>query len=155
MDRRWRIRESVAMAIQELMDVNPKETIEKLRKWVSAENYLIHRALAAGLAEPRLMKSREIAKESLAIHKQIIEKVDREKEIKSEDYKVLIKGLCYTLSVIITGIADEGFEYLEELSKNSNPVIKKIARENLKKNRLKRLNENKVLELKKIMEVTA
>ena len=150
-DGRWRIRESVAMAIQELMDVNPEETIEKLKKWLNEENYLIYRALLAGLAEPRLMKNKNIAKASLAIHKAIIEKVEREKEIKDKDYKVLIKGLCYTLSVVITGIEDEGFDYLEELIKKDNPIIKKILQENLKKNRLKRLDENKVLELQKCL----
>ena len=150
-DGRWRIREAVAMAIQELMDTNPGETIDKLSKWVDEDNYLIQRALVAGLAEPRLIKNREIAKISLEIHKRIIEKVANDKEVKNPDYQVLIKGLCYTLSVIITGIEDEGFEYLEELAKKNNPVIKKILRENLKKNRLRRLNNSKVLNLQKII----
>ena len=150
-DGRWRIREAVAMAIQELMDVNPKETIDKLIKWVDEENYLIQRALVAGLAEPRLLKNREIAKISLEIHKRIIEKIAKEKDIKDSDFQVLIKGLCYTLSVIITGIEDEGFNYLEELAKKNNPVIKKIVRENLKKNRLKQLNNSRVLRLQKIV----
>ena len=68
--------------------------------------------------------------------------------MKNPDYKVLIKGLCYTLSVIITGIEDEGFEYLGELAKSDDHIIRKIIRENLKKNRLKQLNNGKVLELK-------
>ncbi|NIP30357.1 MAG: hypothetical protein GTN59_07290 [Candidatus Dadabacteria bacterium] len=134
------------------MDKDPKETIKKIKKWIDSENYLIYRALAAGLADPRLMKSKEIAKELLDIHKKIIKKIEREKEKGDPDCKVLVKGLCYTLSVIISGIEDEGFYYLEELTKSNNPIIKKIVYENLKKNRLKRLHETKVLELQKKMQ---
>lgn len=152
-DGRWRIREAVAMAIQELMDVNPKGTIEKLKKWADEDNYLIHRAVLAGLAEPRLMKNKEIARASLEIHKEIIEKVEKEKNSKDIEYKVLVKGLCYTLSVTITGIEGEGFSCLEELMNKNNPIITKIVRENLKKDRLKRLNESKVSELQEKLRV--
>ena len=145
-DSRWRIREAVAVAIQELVAIDVSETLAELRKWIQDKNYLINRAIVAGLAEPRLMKNSSTAKESLDIHKKIIEMVASE-ESRSEEYKVLVQGLCYTLSVIITGIQDEGFEYLEQLVNNANPTIRKIARENLKKNRLRLLNENKVLEL--------
>jgi hypothetical protein len=146
-DGRWRIREAVAMAIQELMDVHPKATIEKLHAWVNEDTYLVHRALVAGVAEPRLMNNRDIARVSLEIHKIILGKIAREPAIRDKDYKVLVKGLCYTLSVIITGIEDEGFAYLEALITTEHPIIKKIVRENKKKNRLKRLNEDKVVEL--------
>jgi hypothetical protein len=153
-DERWRVRESVAMAIQELlMSINPMETIRRLREWTREDNYLILRAVAAGLADPRLMENSEIAKESLDLHKLIITKIaENQCKMRDEDFKVLVKGLCYTLSVVITGIEGEGFAYLGELVKDKNPVIKKIAKENLKKNRLKRLNKNKVLELQKKMD---
>ncbi len=146
-DNRWRIREGVAMAIQELMDVHPKATLEKLQVWAYADSYLIQRALVAGLAEPRLLKNRETARASLEIHKIILENVAKEPETRDKDFQVLVQGLCYTLSVTITGIEDEGFAYLETLSKTEHPIIKKIVRENLKKNRLKRLNADKVVEL--------
>jgi hypothetical protein len=146
-DRRWRIREAVAMAIQTLMDANPVKTLEKLQEWLGEDNYLIYRAIAAGLAEPQLMKNKEIARAALMLHKKLIEKVEQENNFKNEDFDILIKGLCYTLSVIITGNEAEGFEYLEELTKKNNNAIRKIVRENLKKNRLKCLNHSKVLEL--------
>lgn len=152
-DGRWRMREAVAMAIQELMDVRPQATIEKLYAWVHEDNYLIHRAVAAGLAEPRFMKDRAIARISLDIHKIIMDKVARDYAMRGDtDYKVLVKGLCYTLSVIITGIEDEGFAYLEALINTDHPIMKKIVRENLKKKRLQRLNEEKVVELQHTLE---
>jgi len=146
-DGRWRIREAVAVALQDLLVAAPDETISELKKWVREDHYLVHRAGAAGFAEPRLMKNVEIAKAALTVHKEIISRVEAEKDTKSEHFKVLVKGLCYTLSVVVTGNEAEGFRYLEELVKRKNPVIRKIVKENLKKNRLRRLNGNKVSEL--------
>ena len=153
-DERWRIREAVAMALQDLLDVYPSKIIDELKKWISEKNYLIHRAIVAGLAEPRFMKNEDIAKVSFEIHKHIIRIVEDEKDVKDKDFNVLVKGLCYTLSVIITGIQDDGFDYLEELANKKNPVVKKIVRENLKKNRLKLLNENKVSALQEKLSIT-
>ena len=98
------------------------------------------------------MKDREIARVSLDIHKTILENVARESAIRDTDYQVLVKGLCYTLSVIITGIEDEGFAYLEALITTDHPIMKKIVRENLKKKRLTRLNAEKVVELQHTLE---
>ena len=152
-DGRWRIREAVAMALQELIDADPSKTIAELKKWIHEKNYLIHRAIVAGLAEPRLMRNSEIGRAALEIHKNIIKIVEGEKDTRDRDFNVLVKGLCYTLSVIITGNQGDGFDYLEELANKKNPVIKKIVRENLKKNRLKLLSENKVSELQKKLSI--
>ena len=146
-DDRWRIREAVAMAIQEIVAVDSSQTLEQLNKWLEDENYFVYRAVAAGLAEPYLMKDPQIAQAAFLIHKSIIEKVGNEKDIKTPEYKALVKGLCYTLSVIILGNKEQGFDYLDHLITINNPIIRKIVRENLKKNRLKRLNESAVLQL--------
>ncbi|MBN1559825.1 hypothetical protein JW998_06215 [candidate division KSB1 bacterium] len=146
-DERWRIREAVAMAIQDLLAVDPAQLIHQLVKWTNENNPLLHRAIVAGLAEPPLMKNPTIARAALQMHKTIINKIEMEKNVRDIHFQVLVKGLCYTLSVIITGIEEEGFSYLEELVNKQHPVIRKIARENLKKNRLKLLNERKVAAL--------
>lgn len=151
-DERWRIREAVAMAIQEMMDIRPEAIIKTLQAWANEDNYLIHRAVAAGLAEPRFMKNREIARISLDIHKAILDRIAREPARRDTEYQALVKGLCYTLSVIITGIEDEGFTYLETLIETGHPVMIKIVRENLKKKRLARLNAEKVVELQHKLE---
>ncbi|MFH0758300.1 MAG: HEAT repeat domain-containing protein [Bacteroidota bacterium] len=143
-DERWRIREAAAMAIQDLMDVRPEATIAILQGWIQEDSYLLHRAIAAGVAEPRFMKNLEIARYALELHKAILENVAREPDKRDPDYLVLVKGLCYTLSVVITGIEQEGFAYLEDLLAKDHPVTQKIVRENLKKKRLMRLNAKKV-----------
>jgi hypothetical protein len=138
-DERWRIREAGAMAIQDLMDIRPDATMAILGSWVHEADYLLLRAIAAGVAEPRFMKNQEIARIALELHKVILGKVASESDRRNPDLIVLVKGLCYTLSVVITGIEKEGFAYLAELQAMDHPVIGKIARENLKKKRLIRL----------------
>jgi hypothetical protein len=151
-DTRWRVREAVAMAIQDLLDAEPEDTLAYLTDWVNDENFLVHRALVAGLAEPRLMEHQSTARQALEIHKAIIAKVESATSVRAKDFLVLVQGLCYTLSVIITGIEYEGFAYLEELTNSKNPFIKRIVRENLQKNRLKKLNAVRVTELQERIE---
>jgi hypothetical protein len=146
-DERWRIREAAAMAIQDLIDVRPEATMALLESWVCEDSYLLHRAAAAGIAEPRFMKNRENANVALELHKTILENVAHETNRRETNYTVLVKGLCYTLSVVIVGIEQEGFAYLEDLLTTDNPIIHKIVSENLKKKRLIRLNAENVAKL--------
>lgn len=151
-DERWRIREAVAMAIQDLMDARPETTIDILQSWVNEDSYLLYRAVAAGIAEPRFMKKKEIAQVALELHKAILAKVVRETDRRDPDYNILIKGLCYTLSVVVVGIEREGFAYLNDLLDMDHPIINKIVRENLKKKRLIRLNAKNVADLQQKLE---
>ena len=153
-DERWRIREAVAMAIQDLMDVRPEATVAILQSWVQDGNYLLYRAVAAGIAEPRLMKKSEIARDALELHKAILDKVAPVADRRDPNYNTLVKGLCYTLSVVVTGIEKEGFAFLEDLLATGHPVIQKIVRENLKKKRLFRLNAEIVANLQQKLQRT-
>ncbi|MEJ2005240.1 MAG: hypothetical protein P8X57_09820, partial [Cyclobacteriaceae bacterium] len=143
-DERWRIREAAAMAIQDLIDARPKATLVILRSWVHEENYLLNRAVVAGIAEPRFMKEREHARIALELHKTILKQVSLDPSMHDPHLKVLVKGLSYTLSVVITGTEKEGFAFLEALLATEHPLVRKIVRENLKKKRLVRLNPDKV-----------
>jgi hypothetical protein len=153
-DERWRVREAVAMAIQDLMDVRPEDTIATLQSWIHEDNFLLHRAIVAGVAELRFMKNREIARVALEMHKAIIEKVAHKVDKRNPEYSVLVKGLSYTLSVVIVGIEQEGFAYLDDLLATDHPILKKIVHENLKKKRLIRLNAKNVAELQQKLKRT-
>jgi hypothetical protein len=146
-DERWRIREAAAMAIQDIIDVRPEATMALLQSWIYEDSYLLHRAVAAGVAEPRFMKKRENARIALDLHKAILANVAHEANRRDPYYIVLVKGLSYTLSVVIVGIEQEGFAYLEDLLATDHPIIHKIVRENLKKKRLVRLNAENVAKL--------
>ncbi len=135
-DQRWRMRESVAKAIQKLMVNERKRTLKHLEGWINNNNWLEMRAVAAGIAEPYLLQDEEMAKDALKLHEDIFERIISIKERKSEEFKVLRKGLGYTLSVVISAIPKEGFEFTHRLIESSDPDITWIVKQNMKKNRL-------------------
>jgi hypothetical protein len=134
-DPRWRMRESVAMSIQALIEKD-SGVLKKLEGWVTDEDWLGMRGVAAGVAEPRLMKKRGAPEQALHLHKMIISRVAEAGNRGGEEFNALRKTLGYSLSVAVCGAPTEGFEYLRRLAAGENKDIGWIVRENLRKNRL-------------------
>jgi len=135
-DARWRTREGVAMAIQTMIEKQPRKTLQEIAKWIESGDWLAMRAVAAGVAEPPLLKDKQTAKSALELHKQIFAKMAAARERKSSEFKALRQGLGYSLSVIICAVPQEGFEYMHQLAETQDADIQWIVKENLKKNRL-------------------
>jgi hypothetical protein len=135
-DARWRTREAVAMAIQSMIEKQSEETLKEIEQWVKSGNWLVMSAVAAGVAEPALLKDELIAKSAFELHKQIFCKISANKEHKSSEFKKLKQGLGYSLSVIVRAVPREGFEYMRQLAEKQDTDIQWIVKENLKKNRL-------------------
>jgi hypothetical protein len=140
-DERWRIRESVAMALQHI----GKTSFERMKTvslgWERG-NYYEQRAIAAGFCEPVLLKSSEIIDHTLYVLQIITLNISKNPDTTSSSYKTLVQALCYCWSVAIISDWSKGrpaFEKLYEFI--TNPDIKKIIRENLKKNRLIKLDK--------------
>lgn len=148
-DPRWRMREAVGMALQRLLDVNSQEMLNDIKQWIINDNWLEMRAVAAGIAHPRVLERKDFAIFALQLHKKIFEVILDSNERKSENFKILRKGLCYTLSVVTQVVPNEGFAYMKQILKYNDPDINFIIRENLKKNRLKKNFPKKVNELTK------
>lgn len=137
-DPRWRIREAVAKGLQRLLENNSAPVIEELESWISDEEWLIMRAVIAGIAEPKVLTDRFIKTEALKLHKNVMDKVKICENRKTDDFQVLLKGLGYSLSVVVHTLPKRGFEYLEELANSRDPDIIWILKQNLQKNRLKK-----------------
>jgi len=136
-DPRWRTREGVAMAIQTMIEKQPRKTLQEIAKWIKSGDWLAMRAVAAGVAEPPLLKDKQTAKSALELHKQIFAKIAAAaRERKSSEFKALRQGLGYSLSVIVCAVPQEGFKYMHQLADTQNADIRWIVKENLKKNRL-------------------
>ncbi len=133
---RWRTREGVAMAIQRLITKQPERTLRQLESWVENRHWLVMRAVAAGIAEPANLKERRMAESALELHKKIFSQILVTDERKSSDFKTLKQTLGYSLSVIISAVPKEGFEYMQQLVGSRDSDILQIVKENLKKNRL-------------------
>jgi hypothetical protein len=135
-DPRWRLREAVAMGIQKLVEREGEKTLKELEDGIVTGKWLAMRAVAAGVAEPALLKDKHTAKQALALHKKIFDLILSGNERNGDAFKVLRKGLGYSLSVVVAAIPKEGFEYMRQLAESPDKDIRWILKENLKKNRL-------------------
>jgi hypothetical protein len=135
-DSRWRMREAVCFALQRLAMAHRRQMLQALAGWISDGNPLEMRAVAATVAEPAILQDRATAAAALELHREILDQVFKLKDRKSEAFRVLRKGLGYTLSVVVRALPDEGFAFMAELVERQDRDVDWIVRQNLKKNRL-------------------
>ena len=150
-DPRWRTREGVAMAIQNMIGKQPQKTLKEIETWIESDNWLAMRAVAAGVAEPALLVDEQTAKSAFELHKKIFSKIAATSERKSSDFKTLRQGLGYSLSVIVRAVPREGFEYMRQLAEQQDVDILWIVKENLTKKRLLKNFSEELASTKKML----
>lgn len=134
-DPRWRIREGVAIALQYVGDSDMPALLKELKRW-TAGNWYEKRAVAAALAEPRLLKRPEVASQVLEIFDRITAQIESGRDISSESFKVLRQSMGYCWSVAAAALPAAGKPLMEKWFTSSNTDVRWIMKENLKKNRL-------------------
>jgi hypothetical protein len=138
-DPRWRMREGVAMALQRLGKRDMPALLQAMEAW-SRGNWLEKRAAAAALAEPALLHREKDALHALQILDHITASMENSGETKSEGYKILQQGLGYCWSVVVVAIPEQGKRLMEKWLACPDHAIHRLMQENLKKNRLLRLD---------------
>ncbi|HVN55068.1 MAG TPA: hypothetical protein VMT46_12115 [Anaerolineaceae bacterium] len=138
-DPRWRAREGVAMGLQRLGDVNMPALVAAMEEW-SQGSLLEQRAAAAALCEPRLLSSPEIVREVLTVLDRITQSMLAQSDRKDEGFKTLRKGMAYCWSVAAAALPVEGKAAMENWFNVLDPDIRWFMRENLKKDRLRRID---------------
>ena len=138
-DTRWRIREAVAMALQTVGDSNIKLLLRQAQKW-SGGNWYEKRAAAAGLAEPRLLTSPSTATALLEILDSITDSMVHANDRKSDAFKSLRQGMGYCWSVAVAAHPALGKRLMGKWLKNADPDVRWMMIQNLKKNRLTKMD---------------
>jgi hypothetical protein len=138
-DPRWRIREAVAMALQRLGEVNMEQLIAAMGEW-SQGTALEQRAASAALCEPRLLGSLQVAHKVLGILDQITTSIKQVEDRRSDAFLALRKGLGYCWSVAVVALPQEGKTLMEKWFQTTDRDIRWIMKENLKKERLVRMD---------------
>jgi hypothetical protein len=138
-DPRWRTREAVAMALQRFGDKDMDHLIAGMRKW-SEGTPLEQRAAAAALCEPRLLGKAKHAREVLQILDRITASLGRSETSPREDILVLRKGLGYCWSVATAALPEAGKPLMEKWLVSTDKDIQWVMQENLKKNRLVKMD---------------
>ncbi len=139
-DPRWRIREGVAMALQRWGDADMAALLAAMTDW-AAGNLWEQRASAAALCEPRLLRRPEHAAAVLTILDGITASIAQVTDRKTDTFKTLRQGLGYCWSVAVAALPETGKPLMEKwLVGPDDPDVRWIMRENLKKNRLARMD---------------
>jgi len=138
-DPRWRIREAVAMALQRVGNADIDFLLQEMHEW-SKGNFLEKRAAVAALCEPRLLTSKKVAGTVLEIIDDITASIISFRDTRDEAFEVLKKGLAYCWSVAVAAYPEKGRKLMEKWVGSQDKTIARIMKENLKKNRLVRMN---------------
>jgi hypothetical protein len=139
-DGRWRVREAVAIALQYVGDADMSMLLKEMETW-SAGNWLEKRAVAAALAEPRLLKDPTAAAEALRIFDRITADIASATKAPSESFRVLRQSMGYCWSVGVAALPEQGKALMAKWLIAPNPDVRWIMNENLKKNRLVKMDE--------------
>jgi hypothetical protein len=153
-DPRWRIREAVAMALQLWGEADFAAVAAAMREWAHG-SWLERRAAAAALCEPALLTTPERVAQVLAVLAEATTGIAEAgaEERRSEEFRALRKGLGYCWSVAVAAAPDVGkpaFEQLaERVARSDDRDLAWVARANLRKRRLERLDPRWVARLLK------
>ncbi len=135
----WRIRESAVLGLQNLglKDVDLLYSI--FDSWENA-NLLEKRCIAATLCEPALIKTEKMAEKILGVLNEYMEIIELEKNVKSDEYKVFKKSLGYCISVAVATSPEKGKDFFEEWMRSPSSEIRWVLSENLKHDRLRKMD---------------
>jgi hypothetical protein len=148
-DRRWRVREGVAMALQRLGDIDGNRMLAVAEMWSKDPSWLVKRAAVAGVCEPRLLDRPSIVQRVLGILDRVTRAVGDASadQRRLDDFRVLRQALGYCWSVAIAALPAAGFDRFEGWAESTDPDVKWIVRENLKKNRLRKADPGRFRKL--------
>jgi hypothetical protein len=139
------------MGIQKLVAKQSENTLKRLESWIEKNEWLAMRAVAAGIAEPALLRDEQTARGALELHKKIFAQIFVAGERKTAEFRTLRQTLGYSLSVVTCASPIEGFAYMQQIAGSHDADVLWVIKENLKKNRLIRNFPNEVASTKKLL----
>ena len=137
-DPRWRTREAAAMALQLVGEEDRDALRQIVEQWLPDATLLEKRAIVAGLAHPPILEEEPFALFCLEVLASILRVLPGTglQERRSEEFRVLRQGLGYAVSVFVEKAPEKGFALMREAASLSDPDVRWIVKENLKKNRI-------------------
>jgi hypothetical protein len=135
---RWRTREAAAMGMQRIGEANRSALRRIVTEWMDGADLMEQRAIVAALAHPPILDDRSTVLLALQLSRTLVGRVRSmsPESRRTEDFRVLSKGLEYAISVFVAAAPAEGFALLRELSSIDDRDVRRILRSNLGKSRL-------------------
>jgi hypothetical protein len=133
------------MALQRLGDIDRNRMLAVAEMWSKDPSWLVKRAAVAGVCEPRLLDRPSIVQRVLDILHRVTRAVGDASadQRRLDEFRVLRQALGYCWSVAIAALPAAGFDRFEGWSESTDPDVKWIVRENLKKNRLRKADPDR------------
>jgi hypothetical protein len=153
-DPRWRLREGAAMALQRVGEPDPIKLRTILNCWMDRGSFLDLRLVAAALAHPPLLADADLCRYALEKAEAILRATAATPpgERSREEFRVLVKGLSYALSVLAARLPAEGFALFERWISSPDSALRRILKENLKKRRLQAADPSRAAKLLAVLE---
>ena len=127
------------MALQRLGEVDMDSLLQEMEKW-SKGNLLEKRAAATALCEPKLLREEKHIERVLQILDEITASIQSVEDRKSDEFKVLRKGLGYCWSVAVVAVPEEGKKMMERWFSSDDKAVLWVMKQNLRKKRLTRMD---------------
>ena len=127
------------MALQYVGSHDPEAMITVVQDWALG-THLEQRAAIAAICEPFLLKNPATAQMALHTLKLVTTSFASTQDRKSEGFKGLRKGLAYCWSVAVAASPALGKPMIEAWLGSTDPDVRWVMRENLKKKRLLRVD---------------
>jgi hypothetical protein len=134
-DQRWRVREGVAIALQNLGRHSMPRLLAEMEKW-STEGPYQQRAAAAGLCEPSLLKEPEHVTRVLKILDRITKSLAATNARKGEGFRVLRQTMAYSWSVAAAALPESGRPLMEKWLRSPDKDVAWVMQGNLAKARI-------------------
>lgn len=147
-DSRWRTREATATALQ-IIGLKTMQPLFKILPELAAGTPLEQRCAVAAICEPALLKEPPAAQFALDLLNRVTLSFSNNTDRKNEGYIALKKGLAYGWSVAVAVSLETGKQLMEKWLQFDDKDVHWVMQENLKKNRLIRLDEAWVNQWKK------
>lgn len=152
-DNRWRVREGVAIALQKLGSSDMSILLDKMDAWGQG-NLLERRAVVAALCEPKLLKDSIVVSRVQDLLEQITLDLLDVTNRKDDNFKTLRKTLGYGWSVAVVAGHEKGKRLMEKWFSNEDKDIRWIMKENLRKDRLNKMDKDWTAKWKQVLGVS-
>ncbi len=139
-DVRWRTREAAAMALQWIGKKDIQKLVGILPRLANGTLYEMRCAVAA-ICEPVLLVDPPVSQFALQLLDGITLSFSQYPNRKEDGFIVLKKGLSYGWSVAAAANLSYGKPFMEKWLQSTDKDVRQVMQENLKKNRLIRLDE--------------
>jgi hypothetical protein len=135
-DRRWRVREAVAIALQRWGGADMPGLLRTMTTWSDDADRLVQRAVVAAVSEPPLLRDPATVAHVVGLLDGITATLVGASDTRTDGFRVLRQALGYGWSVAVAADPVPGWRVFGRWADSTDPDISWLVRQNLGKRRM-------------------